>query len=244
MPRPYSRVNKNICVEYPHGAGGVFLSTVLACCTMNLPWQGSKVNFHQNPYVIGEGHWLEPANNIISIDDPGAKYNFWMNYFKKRVVYELVRSRYQGQRWIRCPYENLSLKQDGIWLLNQCKFVIDYSSQQPWKLSWITMLTDPGTCWQTIVEFLQTNNQPNHWNIDQWISAVGVYRKTLATPTINVHHSKWQIWATALLQSQNIVPDFDVVDNFRKPVFVSWLDKHNDSLIELTNTRLLYKVDQ
>jgi hypothetical protein len=224
----------NLKVEQPPGAGGAFLQSVLACCTTDLPWHDQTINYHKSLYKISGQHYIEPANNVISIDDSGARYNFWGNYYKKRVMYELEKSRYLGRRWIRSDQNLESLEQDGFWLLNQCRFIISYNSRQHWKISWIDMLTDPETCWKTILEYLQANHQHNYWGLDQWISAVNGYRQTLAKPTINLHHVRWQIWAIALLQEQRIAPRFSLIENFRKPIFLSWLDKHNDRLLELT----------
>jgi hypothetical protein len=96
------------------------------------------------------------------------------------------------------------------------------------------MLTDPETCWKIILQYLQANHRHNYWSLDQWISAVNNYQQTLAKPKINVRHARWQIWATALLHEQEILPNFDLMENFRKPIFLSWLDKHNDCLLEIT----------
>ena len=225
----------DLVVEYPHGAGGTFLQSVLACSTKDLPWHPQTINWHNSKNRVQGCHWFGPANNIISIDDSCARYNFWSNYYKKRVVHELEKSRYLGRRWIQCPYENFeSVQQDGFWLLNQCRFIISYDSQQPWKISWIDMLTDPETCWKTILQYVQANHQHNYWSLDQWISAVHGYRQTLANPTFNLHHARSQIWATALLQEQGILPNFDLMKNFRKHIFLSWLDKHHDLLLEIT----------
>ena len=235
-------INNDIVVEYPQGAGGAFLSSVLACCTKDLSWTNRAVNFHKSIYQIAGNHWFPPAGNVISIDDPGARYNFWIYYFKKRIVYELKHYRYQDKKWIQCPYETLDSRGDGFWLLNQCKFIISYQTQQSWKINWTQMITDPTTTWTTIQNFLEENYQPNHWNLQQWLTAVDSYKQTLSGKiTLNPHQVRWQIWATALLQQQGITPDFDLIDNFRKPIFVAWLDKHNASLMKLTYNELTNK---
>lgn len=228
-------VNENIIVEFPHGAGGTFLSSVLACCTKNLLWQPHKTNFHKSLYAVESNHWYEPANNIISIDHSGARYNFWIYYFKKRVVHELVSYRYQNQRWIKCPYQELDSAGDGFWLLNQCRFIIRYQSQQSWRIDWLQMLQDPSASWKTIQDFLDSNNQPNHWNLDKWKFAVDIYKQTLPKKiSINCHHVRWYLWAVALLQEQGITPDFDLVNNFRTKIFYEWLNKYQTDLIETT----------
>lgn len=228
-------VNENIIVEFPHGAGGAFLSSVLACCTKNLLWQPHKTNFHKSLYKVKSNHWYEPANNIISIDYPGARYNFWVYYFKKRVIHELVSYRYQNRRWIKCPYQELDPISDGFWLLNQCRFIIGYQTQQSWKIDWAQMLQDPSVSWKTIQDFLNSNNQYNYWNLDKWKFAVDLYKQTLPKKiSINRYHVRWQLWATALLQEQEIIPDFDLVNNFRTKVFYEWLDKYQLDLVETT----------
>lgn len=228
-------INRDIIVEYPQGAGGAFLSTVLACCTEDLSWINRSVNFHKTASQIAGNHWYAPANNIISIDDPGARYNFWLYYFRKRIVYELEHYRYQNKRWVKCPYENLDSRGDGFWLLNQCKFIISYQTQQPWKINWSQMITDPARVWNTVENFLEENHQPNHWKLEQWLTAVDSYKQTLSKKiTINPHQVRWQIWATALLQEQGITPDFDLIDNFRSPEFLKWLNKHSQTLLNTT----------
>ena len=225
----------NVVVEYPQGAGGAFLSTVLACCITNCPWEQRKINFHRSPVKTQGNHWCSPANNIISIDDAGAKFNFWIYYYKKRVVHELTHYRHQQRRWVKCPYENIDSRGDAFWLLNQVNFIISYQSQQSWKISWGQMLEKPNIAWQTIQEFLEDNHQPNCWNLEKWLLAVNHYRKTLPNKVyINPFHTRWQIWAIALLQTQGIVPEFDIVDNFGKPIFKSWLENYNKDLIDQT----------
>jgi hypothetical protein len=75
------------------------------------------------------------------------------------------------------------------------------------------MLQDPGAVWQVIHEFLDANHQHNYWKVDKWIQAVNDYKQTLSKIKINTNHVSWQIWATALLQEQDITPSFDLIDN-------------------------------
>lgn len=225
----------DLVVEYPHGAGGKFLSSVLACCITNVPWQPQTVNYHRTPISVKCNHAFDPAPNIISIDDPGARYNFWINYFKKRVIYELEYYRYNNCRWIKCPYEELDSPHDAFWLINQCRFIISYQSQQPWHISWSQMLTDPASVWKIVQEYLEATNQPNYWTLSKWSEVVEEYRRTLPTKiTMNTNHIKWKIWAVSLLQERGIIPNFDIIANFRKPKFLTWLDKHNQDLLEIT----------
>ena len=232
-------INK-LFVEYPPGSGGSFLKSVLICCTNNLRWVSKKrVNFHnlEDRVKFGQiqgNHLYAPATNIISIDSPEARYNFWINYFKKCVVYELKKYTYQGKRWIKCPYEELDCRGDAFWLLNQCRFIIGYQNLQMWKIDWTEMLQNPETPWKIIQEFLDANHQPNHWQLDQWVEAVNDYKQTVSKIKINTNHVSWQIWATALLQEQEITPAFDLIDNFQKPQFFNWLDNHRQTLVEKT----------
>jgi len=223
-----------ICVEYPPGAGGAFLASVLGHCTENLHWVSKKrMNFHDLS-KIENCHYTESAQNVISIDSTDARYNFWINYFRKRVAYELSRYNYEGCRWIRAPYKYETRHNDGFWVLNQCRYIISYRSSQPWKISWTEMLQDPGAVWQVIHEFLDANHQHNYWKVDKWIQAVNDYKQTLSKIKINTNHVSWQIWATALLQEQDITPSFDLIDNFKKPQFFQWLNGYQQNLVETT----------
>ena len=227
----------NVAVEYPQGAGGAFLSQVLACCIANQPLQSNihGVNFHKIPLRTESQHVFTPANNVISIDDPRARYNFWIYYFRKRVALELTYYRHGKHRWIKCPYADLDHREDANWLVNQCRFIINYQSQQHWSINWIQMMENPVDVWPTVCEFLAANKEPNHWNLDRWIDAVNTYRETLRVKTqINVNQVRWQIWATALLINQKIWPDFDMIENFRNPVFVQWLKDHQSYVIGYT----------
>jgi hypothetical protein len=236
-------VVNDLVVEFPHGSGGIFLSAVLGCCIKNAPWQRYTdcvplrytVNHHLTTVSARSNCVLDPAPNIISIDDPGARYNFWINYFKKRVLNELDWYRYNNRRWTKCPYQDLDSRGDAFWLINQCKFLINYRSQQPWRISWIQMLNDPASAWKVVQEYLETNNQPNYWNLTKWTEAVQEYQQTLpANIPLNTHHIKWQIWAVALLLEQRITPNFDLIDNFRNTKFLTWLDNYNQDLIKIT----------
>jgi hypothetical protein len=228
--------NNQIFVEWPPGAGGAFLISVLTCCTTNAPWVSEQqINFHKSSNFPEGGHQLEPAQNVISIDSPNARYNFWINYFRKKVIYEFTTYRHLGQRWVKNPYyEEFTSQQNGYWLLDQCRFIIQYESQQSWKIDWKQMMCDPVSTWETIQKFLDANNQPNYWNIDQWIYALDDYKKTSQNIKLNPNHVSWQIWAVALLQQQGITPDFNVVDNFRTPLFFQWLDTYKQDLVKTT----------
>jgi hypothetical protein len=230
-------MNNNIIVEFPQGAGGTFLSTVLHCCIKNVPWDtnANKINFHTSADKVQNNHWFAPANNVISIDDPSARFNFWIYYFRKRVAHELISYRYQHHKWVKCPYDNLDSRGDAFWLLNQCRFIIQYKTQQRWKISWSQMLANPEASWKILQDFLDANNQPNYWNLEKWTLAVNDYRRTLSLKVyINTHHVRWQIWAIAFLQEQQITPEFDLVDNFRNLTFLNWLDSHTQPVIEAT----------
>ena len=66
-----------IQVEFPHGAGGVFLSSVLGCCTQGIEWEKKqRINFHNFPTQVLSNHLFERSSNIIGIDSPLARYNF------------------------------------------------------------------------------------------------------------------------------------------------------------------------
>ena len=218
------------------GSGGEFLKTALACCTKNSTWVSEqRINFHKSVNKVLGNHWSAPAQNIISIDSPDARYNFWVNYFRKKVIYELTMYRHQGKRWIKGPSNEFDIYNDSFWLLNQSRFIINYQSLQRWKINWIEMMEQPDTAWRTIQEFLDANNQPNHWNIDQWVLALDDYKQTLPKQIkINTHHLSWQIWAVALLQEQGITPPFNLIANFKTLQFFEWLNNYKEKLVETT----------
>lgn len=234
-------MHDKISVEFPPGAGGHFLSQVLQCCLDNTPWSNRSINFHGQSYSISKDHWLAPNHNIISVDSPLARYNFWIYYFQKKVVAELGYYRAHGRRWNRSLSPATNARDDAFWLLNQSRFIIQYQTQQKWKLDWIQMLNQPEISWQTIQNFLDSNKQFNHWHLNQWILAVDNYRNTLPKKiAINPNQIRWQIWATALLQEQGIIPDFDLFENFGSYQFRHWLSLHHDYLITQTNRCVHY----
>jgi len=222
-------------VAYPPGAGGAFLTEVLSHCTNDLHWVSKKrINFH-GTFMANGNHYFKSAQNIISIDSPDARYNFWINYFKKRLCYEFPRYyNCQGHRCIEAPIYNSTSYDDVFWVLNQCRFIIRYQSLHSWKISWTKMLQDPEVVWQGIQEFLDANHQHNYWKLDQWMLAVNDYKQTLSKVKINTNHASWQIWAVAVLQEQGITPSFNLVDNFRKPQFFQWLNDYQQNLIKTT----------
>jgi|688.fasta_scaffold742285_1 hypothetical protein len=231
-------IDIDIQVEFPHGAGGVFLSSVLGCCTQGIEWEKKqRINFHKFPTRIPSNHLFERSSNIISIDSPLARYNFWVYYFRKRILWELPYYRYQGKKWVKCPYEDLDIKGDGFWLLNQARFIDQYVSQQPWKIDWIEMLEYPEKAWEIIDQFLESNQKNNFWTLSQWLESLNDYRCTLPKKiVINPHHIHWQIWATGILQNQDITSGIDI-KNFQDKEYRQWLYSYIEKTLEYTEKR-------
>jgi len=229
----------DIQVEYPHGAGGAFLSSVLGCCTQGIYWEKKKrINFHKFPTQVENNHLFERSSNIISIDSPSARYNFWVYYFRKRILWELPYYRYQGKKWIKFPYEDLDTREDGFWLLNQARFIDHYASQQPWKINWIEMLEHPSKSWEIINQFLESNQKNNFWTLSQWLAAVDDYRETLSKKiVINPHHVHWQIWAIGVLQNQGIISEIDMLKQFQSQEYRQWLYSYLEKTLEYTEER-------
>jgi hypothetical protein len=237
-----NNANDDIKVQFPQGAGGVFLSSVLACCTQDIKWEkNQRINFHAFPAQVAYSHTFKKSSNVICIDSPLARYNFWVNYFRKKILCEVPYYRYQGKKWIKSPFENLDAKKDGFWLLNQARFIDHYVCQQSWQIDWIEMLEHPAKAWETIDQFLESNQKNNFWTLSQWLEAVDNYCNTLPKKiTINPHHVHWQIWAIGILQNQDIISEIDIIENFRNQAYTQWLYKYIENALDYTIKRTYY----
>lgn len=229
----------NIGVEHPPGAGGNFIGSVLYCCIKNTNWIHTDHNFHDYPKKILVEHKLDPSPLNICIDSPLAKYNFWIYYWKKTVLKEMPYRRYQGQRRPICWFDNLSVIEDGYWFLNQCRYIQTFQSNQDWKIDWIEMIENPQQTWKTINNFLESNQQKNHWTLNQWIQAVDNYKSTLCTIKINSAQVTWKVWAVGVLHIQGIFPPWNVVENFNNATFNRWLSIYNKDVIDYTR-KIMY----
>lgn len=229
----------DIKVEYPQGAGGVFLSSVLSCCTHGVEWKKThRVNFHNFPTQIPSGHSFDKSHSIIGIDSPLARYNFWVYYFRKRILWELPYYRYQNKKWIKCPDKNLDYRGDGFWLLDQARYIDTYICQQYWKIDWIEMIEYPEKAWDTIVKFIDSNQKHNFWTTSQWVEAVDDYRDTLSQKiAINPRHVHWQIWAIGVLQNRGITSEIDIIKNFGNQEYQQWLYSYIENTIDYTEKR-------
>lgn len=238
----HQKFRSNIQVEFPQGAGGMFLSSVLTCCTHGIGWEKKqRHNFHTFPTQVESNHYFKKSANIISIDNPLARYNFWIYYFRKRIIRELSHYRYQGKKWIKCPFKDLDARKDAFWLVDQARFIDQYTTRQSWKIDWIEMLEFPEKSWETIDMFLQSNFIPNSWTLSQWLEAVEDYRNTLPKKiTINPHHVHWQIWAIGILQNQGITSEIDMIENFRNLDYQQWIGKYLENTIDYTEKRTYY----
>jgi hypothetical protein len=237
-----NKVNDDIKVQGPQGAGSIFLSSVLACCTLDMKWEKKqRINFHAFPAQVASSHTYFKSSNVICIDSPSARYNFWVNFFRKKILYEVSYYRYQGKKWIKSPFQNLDDRENAFWLLNQARFIDQYVCEQSWIIDWIEMLEYPSSVWRTINEFLESNKKNNFWTLSQWLEAVDDYRNTLPKKiTINPHHVHWQIWAIGILQNQGITSEIDMIENFRNPEYQQWLYRYIENTLDYTGKRTYY----
>jgi hypothetical protein len=181
---------------------------------------------------------FDQSPNVLAIDSPEARYNFWVYYFRKRILWELNYYRYKGMKWIKCPYQDLDIKGDGFWLLDQARFINTYECQQHWRINWTEMLDNPLGSWETIKEFLDSNGKFNFWSQSQWLEAIDDYRMTLPNKiVINPHHVHWQIWAISVLQDQGISPGIDIIQNFKNKEYKEWLYPYQENIIKYTEAR-------
>lgn len=235
----------SIQVEAPQGAGGTFLSSVLYCCLSGIAWEPKKnaVNFHyvpDNQRVLFNHHWKK-STSVLGLDSRRARYNFWLFYYHKRVCYELKLYRIHGHRWPSWHHSIKNYRSDGYALLDQCRFINSFNSDQELILDWVEMIQSPERSWMTIQEFFFINRCQNRWNKDQWVSAVNSYRSTLKIKKIhiNIKHTYWQIWILSVLQHQGISPGFDLIENWRTPLLHDWLLQYQDSVIEYTKNHYI-----
>ncbi len=233
-------------IEYPHGAGGSFIAAVLFCCITDTEWiSGLRTNFHPDK-KIQSNHLYDLSDTVLKVDSPLARYNFWIYYWKKRVLFELKYYRKGVNRWIKCPYQDFGSKwkSDGFWVLNQCRFIQDYCQNQTWRLDWLDIVNLRPEPWQIIDRWLQYHGAKNFWTFEQWCLAVKDYTVTLPKVKINTNHISWKIWCVAYLQNQGIYPDFDLHENFYSERFNRWLESYNNSIVEHTKTIMTELVDQ
>ena len=79
----------SISVEFPHGAGGTWLSHIIHCTINNTEFLNSQVNWHESAVIFAQHNLSLEKNfgdNRISISSCNAKYNFWASYVKKRII--------------------------------------------------------------------------------------------------------------------------------------------------------------
>lgn len=236
---PVPQIISDIKVEYPQGAGGMFISTVLFCCVRDVDWVDTKrVNFHNSPCRVDSNHFFPENENTISIDSPRSRYNFWIYYFRKRLMRDEIIYRHHGRRWIKCPFQSLDIAGDGYWVLDQCRYINTYQSRQKWNIDWIQMIQDPDPAWETIQSFLESNKKQNFWKKSQWYQALSNYKETLPKKVvINPNHVSWQIWATAVLQDKGIAPAFHIPTHFGDKIYLEWLSAYIPDILEYTKEK-------
>lgn len=237
-----SFIKSKLSVEFPPGSGGRFLSTVLACCTNNLPWYENYVNFHNSLYLIPCGHKLKKSTSCISIDNTNARFNFWIYYFKKKILYETSYYRFNSRRWPLCYENSFNIYENGFFLLNTAIYVQTYQSKQHWNIDWVEMLENPELAWDIICNFLNFNNEKNYWSITEWFTAIQNYKHTLSQVKLNTNHISWKIWAVANLHNKNIHPDWNLIENFNNNKFCDWLGQYKTQIFDDT-VKTLYQSD-
>ena len=236
----------SISVEFPHGAGGSWLSHVIHCTINDTEFTNSQVNWHQETAVYAQHNvslettpnFIKYNANQISISSCNAKYNFWVNYFKKRVIHELAYTRYKNIRLPVCPYqENTTQYEDFEWLLNQCKFIIRYEPLE-YNLNWTDLYEDKISAWNVICDRLAASNLPT-LEYKKFCHYVDIYLKSLAKIVIRPNHKYFHIWAIALLEINDLSPNFNVFENLATPEYYQWYEKHKDFVLNETK-KLVY----
>lgn len=187
------------------------------------------------PNRMSAGHHLPESSSTICIDSPKSRFNFWIYYFKKKIIHELDYYYHRGRRRVKCPFHDLDSREDGFWLLDQCKFIQTYQSAQKWKIDWVEMIENPELAWAKINDFLEHNQKTNYWSLDHWIRALDNYKSTIVNVKINTNHASWKIWAAAALQSQGIgPPGWNLSDNFNNHLFNNWIKIYQDDMVAYT----------
>ena len=236
----------SISVEFPHGAGGSWLSHVIHCTINDTDFTNSQVNWHQETAVYAQHNvslkttpnFIKYNANQISISSCNAKYNFWVSYYKKRIIHELAYTRYKNIRLPVCPYqENTTQYEDFEWLLNQCKFIIRYEPLE-YNLNWTDLYEDKISAWNVICDRLVASNLPT-LEYKKFCHYVDIYLKSLPKIVIRPNHKYFHIWAIALLEINDLSPNFNVFENLATPEYYQWYEKHKDFVLNETK-KLVY----
>lgn len=231
--------NPRITVIYPHGSGGQWLSRLLSRMVDGCPWDRSDINFHTKELApeISKAH--APLDNSISliIDSPQAKFNFWLNYVRKRVCYTLKYDRHQGRRIYQNPYESLAPEENFLWLITQCRFIQQSSFSGPWMLDWRDLVRDSNGFYQQLRDCLSCAGLYCQHDLSFFDRARENYLRTATLrPKYNANHWFCMIWSLALLQNQGIVFDYPVFQSFRDGSFKSWIAQHRALIDDLTQS--------
>lgn len=221
----------NIVVVYPHGSGGQWLSRVLSRMLNGEPWEYHHKNFHTKTLspLIGKSHMPVDRSVNLIIDSPKAKYNFWLNYVRKRVCYSLSYRYVDGRRIYQNPYQQVTPAEDFFWLMTQCGFIQKSSFQSCWQLDWCDLVSDPDRFYQGILDCLAHAGLVCRTERDMFDQARDNYLQTVTlVPKHNHNHWFHMIWSLALLQNHGTVPDFPVFTNIKSNKIKSWLAQHHD----------------
>jgi len=226
----------SISVEFPHGAGGTWLSHIIHCTINNTEFLNSQVNWHESAVIFAQHNLSlekKASDNRISISSYNAKYNFWVSYVKKRIMHELTYTRYKNIRLPVCPYQkNTTQYEDFEWLLNQCKFIINYEPLE-YNLNWTDLYEDKISAWNTICDRLAASNLPT-LEYKKFCHYVDIYLKSIPKIVICPNHKYFHIWAIALLDINDLSPNFDIFENLATPEYYQWYEKHKDFVLNET----------
>lgn len=234
--------NNDVVVAYPPGAGGVWLHCVIGCCTTKTSWQQQLINFHQSTInTIRYMHDHVPVDHVLSISDTGCKYNFWILYVFKRLVCELDYTRERHQRLPLSPYNDCLTNRDHFFsVLNQCRYIQSYQWSGKFEVKWRNLFENPGQAWATICEFLDFNQQKNHYAFDDFAIVLDNYKNTCTHigPKINFNQKYFLLWALAYLRHQQIDAPFDVFESFGTNIMLDWVKSYEEDIIEFTQSSM------
>ena len=228
----------DIKISYPHGAGGVWLASLLYyCVTPQATWIYCKTNFHKHNQKIKNFHHVDIADDVLSIGNGNYKYIFWRLYAYKRVIHELDYKRFDHTRIITAPYyTNMDIRDDFFWLLNQCRFIQTYHCPGKFQIDWQNLFYNPQQVWTVICDFLENNKIKNHRNFDQFLPALENYKETCnhVKFRMNFKNKLFKIWALAFLQNNNHEAPADVFYNFENRVIDDWILDNKNLILDYT----------
>jgi len=225
-----------ICVEYPQGSGGTWLSHVIYCIINQAEFSKQSVNWHDTNTVPSFHDVLvEDISdaNIISITSSNAKFNFWSNYVYKRINYELESRQYKNILLPVDPYSsNSTAEQDFEWICNQCKFIINYQSDYT-NIEYIDLFTNTSQACDILNHFLASLNLPT-CSYTEFEVYVEVYRQSVKPINLSIKNDYFYVWAIAICEFYDRIPSFNIFDNIGEPIYKEWIQDNLDFVMDKT----------